>query len=130
MLVGRYRNILLLLLGLLLLGVQAVKDEDSGPPPEKTLPWKFGMEPQVICVETGTTVIFDKTGSHHNVNQLTESEYNTCTGFTDTQGNSDNPVLYQADSPGVFYFACGVGSGFHCSNGGMKAQVTVTECPE
>eukprot|EP00092_Neocalanus_flemingeri_P082400 GFUD01103175.1.p1 GENE.GFUD01103175.1~~GFUD01103175.1.p1 ORF type:complete len:234 (+),score=40.45 GFUD01103175.1:2-703(+) len=94
----------------------------------KTLPWTFGMQPLVVCVETGTAVNFEWTGSNHNVNQLaSESEYNGCTGFTDIQGNSDNPFLYQADTTGVFYFACGVGSGFHCNNGGMKAMVTVAD---
>merc|ERR1740137_162010 len=93
----------------------------------KTLPWSFGMTPQDVCVETGTTVIIDKTGSGHNVNQLSsQSNYDSCTGFADTQGNSDNPYKYQADTPGVFYFACGVGDGFHCSTGNMKAMVTVS----
>jgi len=91
---------------------------------------------------TGTTVIFDWTGivfggtgglpfSGHNVNQLSsQSNYDSCTGFADTQGNSDNPYKYQADTPGVFYFACGVGDGFHCSTGNMKAMVTVADtCP-
>jgi len=96
-----------------------------------TLPWSFGMQPQVVCVETGTKVIIDKTGSSHNVDQLTsQSSYDTCTGFTDTQGNSNNPFVYQADTPGVFYFACGVGNGIHCNSGNMKAMVTVADtCP-
>ena len=78
----------------------------------------------------GTNVIFDKTGSSHNVNQLaSQSDYDSCSGFTDTAGNSD-PYMFQAVTPGVFYFACGVGSGFHCQNGNMKAMITVANsCP-
>merc|ERR1719233_1427414 len=91
-----------------------------------TVPWSFGMEPQVLCVETGTTVIIDKTGSFHNVNMLaTKSDYDNCTGFTDTAGNSDNPYIFQADMQGSYYFACGVGT--HCKSGNMKAMITVTD---
>merc|ERR1711936_1049886 len=92
-----------------------------------TVPWSFGMETVDICVETGTSVVFEWTGSGHNVNLLSsKADYDTCTGFTDTQGNS-GPYIYQGDTPGVFYFACGLGAGFHCNNGNMKAQVTVAD---
>merc|ERR1712013_22406 len=91
-----------------------------------TVPWSFGMEPQVICVETGTTVIIEKTGSFHNVNMLaTQSDYDNCTGFTDTAGNSDNPYIFQAEIQGSYYFACGVGT--HCKSGHMKAMITVAD---
>jgi len=91
-----------------------------------TVPWSFGMDSQEHCVETGTTVIIDKTGSFHNVNMLTsESEYDSCTGFTDTVGNADNPYIFQAETPGSFYFACGVGT--HCASGNMKAKITVAD---
>ena len=73
----------------------------------------------------GTNVIFDKTGSSHNVNQLAnQSDFDSCSGFTDTAGNSD-PYMFPAVTPGVFYFACGVGT--HCQNGNMKAMVTVAD---
>ena len=69
-------------------------------------------------------MFIDKTGSFHNVNQLaSQSEYDSCSGFTDTAGNSDNPYIFPAVIPGVFHFACGVGT--HCQNGNMKAMVTV-----
>jgi len=91
-----------------------------------TVPWSWGMEPQVLCVETGSTVVIEKTGSGHNVNMLSsQSEYETCTGFTDTVGNAVNPFLFHADTPGTFYFACGVGT--HCKTGNMKASITVAE---
>jgi len=91
-----------------------------------TVPWSFGMEPQVICVQTGTTVIIEKTGSFHNVNMLaTQSDYDNCTGFTDTAGNSDNPYIFQAEIQGSYYFACGVGT--HCKSGNMKAMITVAD---
>ena len=51
-------------------------------------------------------------------------DYNDCTGFTDTSGNSD-PFSFEADTIGTFYFACGVGA--HCSAGGMKAKITVAK---
>merc|ERR1719268_499247 len=91
-----------------------------------TVPWSWGMEPQVLCVETGTTVIIEKTGSFHNVNMLaTQSDYDNCTGFTDTAGNSVNPYIFQADMQGTYYFACGVGT--HCKSGNMKAMITVAD---
>merc|ERR1711970_250500 len=91
-----------------------------------TVPWSFGMEPQVLCVETGTTVIIEKTGSFHNVNMLaTQSDYDNCSGFTDTAGNSVNPYIFQADMQGTYYFACGVGT--HCKGGNMKAMITVAD---
>merc|ERR1712179_694739 len=91
-----------------------------------TVPWSWGMEPQVLCVETGTTVIIEKTGSSHNVNMLaTQSDYDDCTGFTDTAGNSVNPFIFQADIKGTYYFACGVGT--HCKSGNMKAMITVAD---
>jgi len=89
------------------------------------IPWTFGMQKQEICVGKGTKVIFDKTGSFHNVNVLSNQvDYDGCTGFTDTSGNSD-PFSYEADTVGTFYFACGVGA--HCSAGGMKAKITVSD---
>merc|ERR1712179_864627 len=91
-----------------------------------SVPWSWGMEPQVLCVETGTTVIIEKTGSSHNVNILaTQSDYDNCTGFTDTAGNSVNPYIFQADMQGTYYFACGVGT--HCKSGNMKAMITVAD---
>jgi len=91
-----------------------------------TVPWSWGMEPQVLCVETGTTVIIEKTGSFHNVNMLaTQSDYDNCSGFTDTAGNSVNPYIFQADMQGTYYFACGVGT--HCKSGNMKAMITVAD---
>merc|ERR1739838_1264189 len=95
----------------------------SGAAQQKTLPWFLGMDPLELCVETGTEVVFNKTG--HNVVLMATQSYDTCTGFTDTQGNSNNPFVYQADTPGVFYFACGVGNGIHCNSGNMKSMVTV-----
>merc|ERR1711915_924571 len=75
----------------------------SGPQPptgsgatKKVVPWFLGMKPLEFCVETGTEVVFNKTG--HNV----------------------DPWIEKMDSDGIYYFACGVGT--HCSAGGMKAK--------
>merc|ERR1712013_690170 len=92
---------------------------------QKWLPLYLGMEPMELCVETGTEVIFNKTG--HNVVQMaTQSDYDGCTGFlgeNPTVGNNIDPFPWQAQMDGVYYFACGVGT--HCSAGGMKAKITV-----
>merc|ERR1719206_1102007 len=97
----------------------------SGSNAQKWLPWYLGMEPMELCVETGTEVIFNKTG--HNVVQMaTQSDYDGCTGFlgeNPTVGNNIDPFPWQAQMDGVYYFACGVGT--HCSAGGMKAKITV-----
>ena len=56
----------------------------------------------------------------------TQSDYDGCTGFLGedpTVGNNIDPFIWQAESDGVYYFACGVGT--HCSAGGMKAKITV-----
>jgi len=91
-----------------------------------TIPWTYGMEKQEICVEKGTTVNFDWTGSNHNVVQLaTHSDYVDCTGITDTIGNSDSPYVFEAETLGKFHFACGVG--LHCKDGNMKAMITVSD---
>merc|ERR1711892_1323495 len=97
----------------------------SGAANQKTLPWYLGMDPMELCVETGTTVIFNKTG-HNVVLMATQSDYDGCTGFlgeNPTDGNNIDPFIWQAESDGVYYFACGVGT--HCSAGGMKAKITV-----
>ena len=76
-------------------------------------------------IVAGSEVIFNKTG--HNVVQMaTQSDYDACTGFlgeNPTVGNNIDPFIWQADTDGIFYFACGVGT--HCSAGGMKAKITV-----
>merc|ERR1712106_1035416 len=97
----------------------------SGAANQKTLPWYLGMDPMELCVETGTEVIFNKTG-HNVVLMATQSDYDGCTGFlgeNPTVGNNIDPFIWQAESDGVYYFACGVGT--HCSAGGMKAKITV-----
>merc|ERR1719427_914828 len=94
----------------------------TGAAQQKTLPWFLGMDPLELCVETGTEVVFNKTG-HNVVLMATQSDYDACTGFlgeNPTVGNNIDPFIWQADTDGTFYFACGVGT--HCSAGGMKAK--------
>ena len=58
----------------------------------------------------------------------TQSAYDNCTGFlgeNPTAWSFIDPFYWQADTEGVYYFACGVSNGEHCRTGGMKAKITV-----
>merc|ERR1711892_610837 len=59
----------------------------SGAAQQKTLPWFLGMDPLELCVETGTEVVFNKTG-HNVVLMATQSDYDACTGFL-----GENPTV-------------------------------------
>merc|ERR1719343_198997 len=89
----------------------------SGAATKKVVPWFLGMEPLEFCVETGTDVVFNKTG-HNVVPMATQADYDACTSFL-----GENPLIENMDTDGIYYFACGVGT--HCSAGGMKAKITV-----
>ena len=83
---------------------------------------------------SGTTVTFQFV-SGHNVNTNLDSNYNnkniiennvTCQGLNST--SITGSFIWTAPTqPGIYYFACGVGDGFHCSRDGgdMRAAVTV-----
>ena len=79
----------------------------------------------MISVSSGETLTFKWEGPH-NVEQLEEEEYETCTGFNSTEP-AESPFEWEAEEEGSFYFACGVPT--HCELGQQKAEVTVkTEC--
>merc|ERR1711915_251680 len=108
-------------------GEMANNTDDSGlgGATKKVVPWFLGMEPLEFCVETGTEVVFNKTG-HNVVPMATQADYDACTGFLGDNplvGNNVDPWIEKMDSDGIYYFACGVGT--HCSAGGMKAKITV-----
>merc|ERR1712004_579320 len=91
----------------------------------RVITWSFGMNEAVECVKPGTSVIFEWSGSSHNVDKVGSAEdYASCSGITDTTGVS-GPYTWQAPtSEGNHYFVCGIG--IHCSVGNMKAAIEVS----
>jgi len=91
----------------------------------RVITWSFGMSEAVECVKPGTSVIFEWSGSSHNVDKVGSAEdYASCSGITDTTGVS-GPYTWQApSSEGNHYFVCGIG--IHCSVGNMKAAIEVS----
>merc|ERR1711899_499198 len=91
----------------------------------RVITWSFGMSEAVECVKPGTSVIFEWSGSSHNVDKVGSAEdYASCSGITDTTGVS-GPYTWQAPiSEGNHYFVCGIG--IHCSVGNMKAAIEVS----
>merc|ERR1712018_560562 len=108
---------------------QAYEGECAGAMEDQTIAWVPGMTPARLCVTPGTSVAFDWT-SGHNMQEVTEDSYESCTGLTNTSPESGPATWLAPNVPSVNYFACGVPG--HCSNG-MKAMVEVkavcAECP-
>merc|ERR1719206_955621 len=73
----------------------------------RVITWSFGMSEAVECVKPGTSVIFEWSGSSHNVDKVGSAEdYASCSGITDTTGVS-GPYSWQAPtSEGNHYFVC------------------------
>merc|ERR1712233_276234 len=55
----------------------------SGAMEDQTIAWFFGMSPAQLCVTPGTNVTFDWT-SWHNMQEITEDSYESCTGLANT----------------------------------------------
>jgi len=97
----------------------------TGAMEDQTITWARSMSPVQLCVTPGTTVIFDWT-SGHNMLQVNQHSYESCTGFAKTSREA-GPATWLAPSVSVNYFACGVPG--HCS-AGMKAMIEVKDvCP-
>jgi len=98
----------------------------SGAMEDQTISWARGMSPVQLCVTPGTSVTFDWT-SGHNMEEVSEDSYESCTGFAKTSPEAGPATWLAPSEPSVNYFACGVPG--HCS-GGMKAMIEVKAvCP-
>jgi len=98
----------------------------SGAMEDQTISWARGMTPVQLCVTPGTSVTFDWT-SGHNMQEVSEDSYESCTGFAKTSPEAGPATWLAPSEPSVNYFACGVPG--HCS-GGMKAMIEVKAvCP-
>ena len=78
-----------------------------------------------MCSGENVTFVWD--GKFHNVNELRQEDWEECKNFT-----NPNPdyATYEFQAPSTqktYYFACGVGDGFHCKTYKMKAKVIVSE---
>jgi FtsP/CotA-like multicopper oxidase with cupredoxin domain len=94
--------------------------------------WWLHMSPATRCVKPGNTVTWNWVFKDHNVNLITEKQYDQCDVDNSDHNTGDYvwPPPGTSAAPGTYYFACGRGGGYHC-NHGMKAKVTVsTDCPE
>merc|ERR1712211_197704 len=61
----------------------------------RVITWSFGMSEALECVRPGTSVIFEWSGSNHNVDKVVSAEdYASCSGITDTTGVS-GPYTFQ-----------------------------------
>merc|ERR1712192_271207 len=103
----------------------AVTGDGGATSAPRVVTWSFGMTEVVECVKPATSVIFEWSGSGHNVDKVGSAEdYASCSGITDSTGVS-GPYTWQAPtSEGNHYFFCGVS--VHCSVGNMKAAVEVS----
>merc|ERR1719447_2016709 len=64
----------------------------------RVITWSFGMSDALECVRPGTSVIFEWSGSSHNVDKVGSAEdYASCSGITDTTGVS-GPYTWEAPS--------------------------------
>ena len=112
----------------------------------KEIPWSYGMTPADVCVTPGsqlllpildinhclpgTNVTFQWSSGHNVVSGLTSGDFSSCSGLTDTSATAGPWTWLAPTTTDTYYFACGVGDGFHCNNGGMKAAVNVQDaCP-
>ena len=74
------------------------------------------------------TVTFKWT-NQHNVNPLNETEYQKCNLESGNHSPQVGPHTFTAPNttvPKVYYFACGIGGGFHCQYYYMKAKIRVS----
>ena len=90
-------------------------------------------EKTTATVKVGSTVVFTWPQGYHNVYLMpNKADYDAC-NFKNSEElaegslgpNTDKPFIYKASKPGVYYFGCEIGSGFHCETP-QKLTLTVT----
>ena len=105
--------------------------------------WKYGMEDTdtAVCVPPGKLIIiymlyyisllgtiinFEWETNHNVVEVGTMEDFDTCTGFTDTEAY-EGPLAWPVpEAEGTYYIICGVKT--HCADGNQKIAVTVGAC--
>jgi len=89
--------------------------------------WTFNISPHEIDVQVGDTVTFQFAGGHDVREFPDAAAYGSCNFSSASLLGSAGPIVVPFDTPGVFYFGCGVGA--HCSAAGMYLQVPVAPGP-
>ncbi|XP_068651503.1 mavicyanin-like [Aristolochia californica] len=88
-------------------------------PPEASFYQTWAEKKQLFV---GDKLVFLFTTGVHNVLEVTESQFQTCTHSFDSRGHFSGPSIVRLSSPGNHYFICGVGQ--HCDRG-QKLNITV-----
>ena len=90
--------------------------------------WKEKMEKDklTLTVKVGSNVVFDWEGYHNVWLMPNKAEYDACNfkNSKELAKNNDKPFTFKASDPGVYYFGCEVGAGYHC-NTPQKLALTV-----
>ena len=79
-----------------------------------------------LTVKVGSNVVFDWEGYHNVWLMPNKADYDACNfkSSKELAKNKDKPFTFKASDPGVYYFGCEVGAGFHC-NTPQKLALTV-----
>ena len=89
--------------------------------------WKPGMPAVAATVKANTDVVFKWSGFHNVYMFPNKADFENC-DFTNAQElawNDQNSFTFKAATPGIFYFGCEVGNGWHCRQP-QKLALTVT----
>eukprot|EP00092_Neocalanus_flemingeri_P093779 GFUD01119216.1.p1 GENE.GFUD01119216.1~~GFUD01119216.1.p1 ORF type:complete len:831 (+),score=115.56 GFUD01119216.1:2-2494(+) len=115
-----------------------VECETPPPPPgggPTTINWYLYMENAERCVTPGMNVTFNWVNKNHNVNLMTQKNYDSCYVTVNNNASKVGNDIWTLNVLGTYYFACGrfpnaKGIGWHCKHGGMKAKIHVRSvCP-
>ncbi|KDP28869.1 hypothetical protein JCGZ_14640 [Jatropha curcas] len=70
----------------------------------------------------GDTLVFNYDGSTHKVDEVSQSDYNSCSSSNAIESHDDGSTTIKLSKTGTIYFICPTAG--HCS-GGMKLAVNV-----
>ena len=81
----------------------------------------------IYCISLLGTIINFEWETNHNVVEVgTMEDFDSCTGFTDTEAY-EGPLAWPVpEAEGTYYIICGVKT--HCADGNQKIAVTVGAC--
>ena len=84
--------------------------------------------PPTLDLEVGDTIEWDIQTDHDLSEMPNQALFDAC-DFTGSTSIATGPAVTQTTftTPGVHYFACSVGGGFHCELLDMKVTVVVSE---
>jgi len=82
--------------------------------------------PNLIEIAEGDTVTFSVPGGHDLYRMAGLGEFEECdfTGAT-LEIEPANVETLSFDTPGVYYYACSISSGFHCDENGFDMKIAI-----